>query len=293
MAAKKSGLAKESSLSDEVLKAFGTGRKIRVPGSNLAWLYQQCQTAGEERLGKIEKDEKFLHRLFSGDRSELSYMEKQTYSKWKSMMEFEKVKHPLRHRRRVIKIQPISWEKNHQDSEQDKDAHKEDQRLEISYTNTLISDAVLRLLVQFCSSFFSGMEVRLSPAIDLSDIPKLTSRIHPRTNRRQVLVDDIIDFLHVQRLKKCYCVLGVTMVDLYPGPEWNFVLGQASLLKGCGVFSFGRYFNSGLTSVRDGPGLMVDGPPVAPESGCCMKKEATMLQEEEQMSNIWVLMRVS
>ncbi len=38
-----------------------------------------------------------------------------------------------------------------------------------------------------------------------------------------------------------YCMITVTLDDLYPKPEWNFVFGQASLSDRTGVFSFKRY----------------------------------------------------
>ena len=34
------------------------------------------------------------------------------------------------------------------------------------------------------------------------------------------------------------------MFDLYPGEDWNYVFGQAQLVKRCGVFSFARYIPS-------------------------------------------------
>lgn len=289
--------ARETSLPEEVLGAFRTGRKIRT-NPYLAWLYQQCLAAAELGRGAREKadgeggerQEELLHNLFTGDRSKLSFLEKQTYAKWKSTMEFEKVKHPRRHRRKVVLIQPISWEKScHMPSGKDNDDYEETEGVEVGYGHTQISTAVLGLLQQFCGAFYAGMEIRLSRSLDLSDIPKLASRIHRTTNRRQFLVDDIINFLHQHKMKKCYCILGVTVVDLYPGPKWNFVLGQASLEKGCGVFSFGRYFNSSAACVH--AGIAVDVPLAMPPGGGCDRKAKRA--ESEQMKNIWVLMRVS
>ena len=288
----RSRLARVSSLSEEVLEAFGSEKNIRVPvfKSDLTWLYQQCLSAAAVGNQNAVKDEKgkegLLYKLFTGDRSKLCFLEKQTYAKWKSLMEFEKVKHPMRHRRKIVLIQPISWNKCHYVSTMghDKDDSKEEgEKLEVAYSHTQISEAVLDLLRQFCGAFYSGMEIRLSPSLDLADIPKLTSRIHQRTNRRQFLVKDIVDFLCKRKLKKCFCILGVTVVDLYPGPEWNFVLGQACLDKGCGVFSFGRYFNSQVMSVAK---------PLASPENVAGKKRETEALELEQMRNIWILMRV-
>jgi archaemetzincin len=38
------------------------------------------------------------------------------------------------------------------------------------------------------------------------------------------------------------CFFAVTMADLYPDDEWNFVFGEASLRGRVGVWSFARYF---------------------------------------------------
>ena len=37
-----------------------------------------------------------------------------------------------------------------------------------------------------------------------------------------------------------YCVIGLTWVDLYPGEDWNFILGEKSCEEGCAVVSFGH-----------------------------------------------------
>jgi archaemetzincin len=36
-------------------------------------------------------------------------------------------------------------------------------------------------------------------------------------------------------------LLGITMADLYPGPDWNFVFGQADLRRGVGIYSLVRF----------------------------------------------------
>jgi archaemetzincin len=41
--------------------------------------------------------------------------------------------------------------------------------------------------------------------------------------------------------KDAYCMLVVTMKDLYPFDSWNYVFGWANYKSRIGVFSFGRY----------------------------------------------------
>ena len=52
---------------------------------------------------------------------------------------------------------------------------------------------------------------------------------------------DIMDFIKRSLPRDAYCVLAITMEDLYPAPSWNFVFGQASLKYRVGVYSFARY----------------------------------------------------
>ncbi len=302
----------------EAIQAFQFRRSLRLrrrgfrQKSDLTWLNLQCSEAALGTEGASE----VLYPLYPGDRSKLTVLEKQTYRMWKSAMEFERVRHPIRQRRRVILIQPITHlhgNSNHlhdnancfhgngsdlhgdsnllhgNESSDDKEAVGKE---ELFYRHTHIDGNVLELLQQFCSAYFSEMQVSLAPPLDLSEIPKLTSRIHKRTNRRQFLVDDIIDFLSSRKLKKAYCILGVTTVDLYPGPEWNFVLGQACMEKGSGVFSFGRYFNSTVSKEVRGCGKGEEGHGKEEEgrgSSGVQGKEIV----EEQTRNLWILMRVS
>ena len=49
------------------------------------------------------------------------------------------------------------------------------------------------------------------------------------------------DLLRPRLPQDAICYLGVTMEDLYPQPDWNFVFGQASLRERVGVYSFACY----------------------------------------------------
>ena len=93
----------------------------------------------------------------------------------------------------------------------------------------------------FCQTFFHRVEVVLTDPLDISTAKKLTRQVHQETKREQVLVDDIVKFLKTQKYPKAFCVthVGVTIVDLYPGEEWNFTLGQANSDDGVAVCSFG------------------------------------------------------
>jgi archaemetzincin len=92
-------------------------------------------------------------------------------------------------------------------------------------------------LKQFAEAFFT-LPVELRPAVDLAGLP-ITSRV--RSGRRQLLTSDILAWLRTRLPKDAYCILAITMADLYPADDWNFVFGQASLRERVGVYSFARY----------------------------------------------------
>jgi archaemetzincin len=45
-----------------------------------------------------------------------------------------------------------------------------------------------------------------------------------------------------RRPREAVCTFAVTMADLYPDEDWNYVFGEASLRDRVGVWSFARYF---------------------------------------------------
>ena len=69
---------------------------------------------------------------------------------------------------------------------------------------------------------------------------------------------------------KSFCTVGITLVDLYPSPKWNFTLGHASFADGLAVCSFGRHFNTEINEFQNGG------------TDLC-----------RQMRNMWILIRVS
>src|SRR5437870_11313347 len=84
------------------------------------------------------------------------------------------------------------------------------------------------------------MEVKALPPIKI-DNSKLTTRRNPYTGNPQILTGDVLDFLKARVPADAFCLLAITMEDLYPEPSWNFVFGQASLRERVGVYSFARY----------------------------------------------------
>jgi archaemetzincin len=96
----------------------------------------------------------------------------------------------------------------------------------------------LEILREFTRLYFS-MEVAVLPPIPLKD--GFSPRINQLSGKRQICSLDILKFLRTRLPPDAFCILGVTMEDLYPEPSWNFVFGQASLTERTGVYSFARY----------------------------------------------------
>jgi archaemetzincin len=70
---------------------------------------------------------------------------------------------------------------------------------------------------------------------------RITTRTNPYTHQPQLLTADILGILRHNLPADAFCIIGITMRDLYPSPSWNFVFGEASLDDRVGVFSFARY----------------------------------------------------
>jgi archaemetzincin len=98
---------------------------------------------------------------------------------------------------------------------------------------------LLEKLREYATAYFA-MEVKVLPCLTLSD-GNLTTRINPYNQNRQILTTDVLAILKKNVPSDAFCVLAITMDDLYPEPSWNFVFGQASLSERVGVYSFARY----------------------------------------------------
>jgi archaemetzincin len=94
-------------------------------------------------------------------------------------------------------------------------------------------------LRRFTSAYFM-MDVSLLPPLDLSQ-SHITTRPSPQTHQPQMLTGDVLNLLYRRLPPDAFAMLGITMTDLYPGPDWNYVFGQTAIRSGVGVYSFARY----------------------------------------------------
>ena len=98
---------------------------------------------------------------------------------------------------------------------------------------------LVQTLKEYAAAYFS-MPVAVLPSLALAE-HNITTRINPYTRNRQILTRDVLAILQKSVPDDAFCVLAITLEDLYPEPSWNFVFGQASLRERVGVYSFARY----------------------------------------------------
>lgn len=98
-------------------------------------------------------------------------------------------------------------------------------------------------LQEFAGAYF-GLPVKMLPGIPLESNKAITRRTRDGTQDEalmQYLSTDILKAMFHHVPKDAFCVIGITMEDLYPEESWNFVFGQATYADRVGVFSFKRY----------------------------------------------------
>jgi archaemetzincin len=111
------------------------------------------------------------------------------------------------------------------------------------------------VLRRFTEAFF-GMETELYPMIDLEHV-RIKSRRRPTLRHRQLVTGDLLDLLRANLPEHAFCYVGITMEDLYPGPDWNYVFGQASLRDRVAVYSFVRYLPAFWGDTENDPTLVL------------------------------------
>ncbi len=123
-----------------------------------------------------------------------------------------------------------------------------------------------------CMEAFYGLKTEVLRLLPIQDLG-IKTRIHPQTQQRQALTTDLLSVLKTRLPANAYCLLGVTMTDLYPAESWNFVFGQASLQQRVGVYSFARYQ----------PGFSGAGDPDVAKARMFRRSVKTLLHETAHM----------
>ena len=87
---------------------------------------------------------------------------------------------------------------------------------------------ILAATADYVERFF-GLPVKTLPAVPLSQIPAEARRVHPSWGNEQILAPWVNNnLLYDKKPADAVAMLGLTDVDLYPEPSWNFVFGEAA-----------------------------------------------------------------
>lgn len=107
--------------------------------------------------------------------------------------------------------------------------------------------AVLEATADFMARFFC-LPVRIEAPAPLAEVPPGAQREHPAWGTPQILTTWVLDeLLRPARPADAVAYLALTSADLWPGGDWNFVFGQASLRERVGVWSIHRNGNAAGT----------------------------------------------
>ncbi|XP_026903697.1 archaemetzincin-2 isoform X1 [Acinonyx jubatus] len=115
----------------------------------------------------------------------------------------------------------------------------------------IISEEYIKWLKGYCEAFFYGLTVKLLEPVPVS-ATRCSFRVNDNTQNLQIHAGHILKFLKKKKPEDAFCIVGITMIDLYPRDSWNFVFGQASLTDGVGIFSFARYGRDFYSSRYEG-----------------------------------------
>lgn len=94
-------------------------------------------------------------------------------------------------------------------------------------------------LRDFTEAYFT-LETKLLPNLTIS-ADQVTTRVREGTERPQWLGSDLVKILESQLPPDAYCLVGVTLTDLFSYTTTSYVFGTASIKNRAGVFSFARF----------------------------------------------------
>ncbi|KAK2499532.1 hypothetical protein MC885_007828 [Smutsia gigantea] len=98
----------------------------------------------------------------------------------------------------------------------------------------IISEEYIKWLKGYCEAFFYSLTVKLLEPVAVS-ATKCSFRVNDSTQNLLIHAGHMLKFLKKKKLADSFCIVGITMIDLYPRGSWNFVFGQASLTDGVGM----------------------------------------------------------
>jgi archaemetzincin len=99
---------------------------------------------------------------------------------------------------------------------------------------------ILDLIQEYLAVFFD-CPVKVNRQLPLDSIPARARRTHLSWGDEQVLTGYILhEVLKPERPADALAYVALTASDLWPGKDWNFVFGQASLRQRIGIWSIYR-----------------------------------------------------
>ncbi len=143
------------------------------------------------------------------------------------------------------KPEPLDWLASHKESGQTFEQYRRGpHKLPTKERHTIFLQPVapspppetLERLRRYTEAFF-GLETRVLPLLEIDDADL---NVRDQFGIRQAQTTMILPRLSKVVPPNAYCLLGITMIDLYPGPSWNFVFGQATLSDRVGIYSLAR-----------------------------------------------------
>lgn len=104
----------------------------------------------------------------------------------------------------------------------------------------LVEREVVAKTSRFLGAYF-GLGVRREDELELTELPPGARRRNPGTGEPQLSSFHLISAVLPKRLPKdAAALIAFTAEDLWPGDDWNYVFGQASLADRVGVWSLAR-----------------------------------------------------
>ncbi len=105
---------------------------------------------------------------------------------------------------------------------------------------TKTQQQVVKLTADYMERYF-GATVAFRKTLPLSAIPESAKRTHPSWGDRQILTTYVLNSVLQPNLPRdAAAMIAFTASDLWPGQNWNFVFGQASIRERVGVWSIYR-----------------------------------------------------
>lgn len=102
-------------------------------------------------------------------------------------------------------------------------------------------EKILNATAEFTGQYF-GLPVKILDPMPVSEIPAEARRINALSDEEQLLTTWVMEKkLFPNKPKDALVLIGLTAVDLYPEPSWNFVFGEAMPDAGVGIWSIARF----------------------------------------------------